>query len=257
MKQLIFIVIMFLSAGSSIAQVLYETNRSKSLEVDFGTNQVKDKNLHNKVHSGILTSIMYNRYKSNGTLSNFSAGISFSALKTAYENEAESLNAGITLGYRKLFYLLKNENLLIASGPSTRLNYNFNYFPNWDESHLYWANQLNLGLSNMALIRLNKSKNLLFDFTISVVSLASRPEIEREYKYDNLTFRGVVDSFHSNISLLTLNKALDLNFRTEYQFSGKKISPAILYELYLLKLQTSVSNNFINNHHKIGLKFYF
>jgi hypothetical protein len=258
MKKLLIIIGIFISQNA-MAQMFPGFTRSNSLEIDAGSNQLKENNLHPKVHSGLMPGIIYNRYRlSAEKISNFSTGLNFTALKTAYENSAESMNVNLFFGYRQLFKVYQRSNYFVAAGPDAQLIYNFSFFPNWDESHLYWANQLTIGTSGAAFIKLSESKNLIFDLKMGLASLASRPLIEREYKIDDLTFEGVVSAFHSNVAFLTVNRSFNFSFRTEYQFNtSTRLSPAVLYEFSVQKLNTPVSHSFINIHHKTGIKFYF
>jgi len=69
-----------------------------------------------------------------------------------------SANLTITGDYRYLFKIFDNPKLLYGWDLKLYAQYNLSLYPNWDESHLYWANHIDLGAENMLILRVSESE---------------------------------------------------------------------------------------------------
>jgi len=93
---------------------------------------------------------------------------------------------------------------------------------------------------------------------ISLISVFSRPELDRQYKIDDISFGGIIENMHSNLEAGTINKSFSVAFQTEYQFhTSEKITQAICYSYDYRRLKSNKGNPFQGSLHQIGLKIYF
>ena len=257
MKQNIIILIIFTFSSSLLAQ-----NKSvvklNNIEMSVGLNQIKEENINNKVHSGTSYVLKYNHKKEKKNLARYGISFLFSKIKTKYENANRSMNIQLKGNYAYLFKLKENENFKLFFGPSISANYRLSFFPNWDDSHLYWADDFSLGVASKIDYLISKNKSLLFDLDFSALSLYNRPELYRNYKIDNVSFGGIVGNMNSNFKLGTINSAFTLSFQTEYRFKlSEKILQAVVYSLDYSHFKTKKSLPFQNIIHQLSFKIYF
>jgi hypothetical protein len=175
------------------------TVKENSLSLISGYNQFKDENLNPKVHHGLLIGVLYQHSKISKIISEYGAGLKVSLLNTGYEGMASSADIQIQGNYNYLFTITGNDKLKYYLGPAAYLQYGASAYFNWDESHLYWANYLSAGVGNRISYQLSLKKVISLTLEIPVVSLISRPENNRQYKIDDMTFVGIVRNLCSNL----------------------------------------------------------
>jgi len=253
------IIILFLLLGANVfAQVPVNSLQRNSLQLIFGVNQLKEENLHAKVHSGLITGISYQHCLGSKNISDFDISIKWSRAKTAYEDLSATANAHLSGSYRYLFKIFNLSEISYVLGPQINMQYNVSVYPNWDESHLYWANHIELGTDNILLYRLSESGILFFDLRFSIFSAFNQPEYNRMYKYDDSTFEGIVKNFHSDYEFGSVNKAFRLAIHMEYQFHlNPKCTQALCYSYDYLRIKGNENLPFQNNIHQVGFKIYF
>jgi hypothetical protein len=243
---------------SLYGQTNHDSTLYRNVSVHFGFNQIKEENLHPKVHYGTISGLSYSRYDLSGKGSFLEFGLFYSRLKTGFEDLSASLNGQLFLAYSKIFTVDASPKQILSIGPLVGLKYNISYYPHWDESHLYWANDLSLGAKSILQYRLSEKTTLLADLGLSFVSLMSRPEKDRQYKIDDLSFRGIMHNFHSNIEMTAFHKALKFSFKKEAQFRlTDNYLQSIFYQYNYTRMDSSHAHLFQNSLHAIGLKFYF
>ena len=243
MNRLIKIAFLFVTINL-FAQEEKKNISSYSFQFDIGSNQIKEKNLHPKVHSGILYGLSYEYKCGEQNISQFKFGINYSTLKTDFENSSESINIQVIANYSYLFELIKKNRFSYCLGPEINLNYNLSFYPNWDESHFYWADFISLGISNKIKYQINQTQFLTFDLSIPLFSVFSRPELNRQYKIDDISFSGILKNMNSNLEIGSLNKSFYMNLQIEYQFViSDKFMQAISYS-YILTINWFSENIF-------------
>ena len=257
MKRSLFI-LLFLLGAKLFAQVSIDSFKRNSIQLIFGINQLKEENLHPKVHSGRVTGISYQHFLKSKNISDFDVTLKWSRAKTEYEDLSATANAHITGSYSYLFKIINNPRILYALGPEISIQYNLGFYPNWDESHLYWANHMDLGADNYLLYRVSKSGILLFNLGFSVFSVFNRPEYDRMYKIGTYSFEKVIHDLHSDYEFGSINKTIRMAFHMEYQFLlHPKFTQALCYSYEYLKINGNESLPFQNNLHQVGFKIYF
>jgi hypothetical protein len=194
----------------------HPTNHSVSLQ--FGLNQIRERDLLPLVHKGSVTELAYETEKIKGSMRQFQLLLSYSRLKTSLEEMAKSANIGLGLNYSYDFLVLKKNNLRYYAGPQASLQYSFMMYPNWDESHSYWADYLSFGAGNMLTVSFRHENEWFSSLYFSLLGFFSRPDPVRQFKMDSTSPGGVLKAFNSNIETGFPNKLLLINYKTEYRF---------------------------------------
>ena len=235
-----------------------------SIGVATGINQLKENNLHAKVHSGPLFGLRYSRdkirkqegYKQKITKLFLEA--KYSPLKTKYEGAPTSLALNFSLGYRYSILLITKNNIQYFLGPALKLNYTLAYYSNWDDSHLYWADFISAGINNTLLYTINGNKNLTFSMDVPLLTLTSRPVENRQYKIDDLSLKGIVKNLHDNRQVGSLNVLFFCDPEIEYSyFISPGIQQSICYSLQFIFVKNRYSQDFKNLFHGITFKVKF
>jgi hypothetical protein len=256
LKTRISILTLFISANV-IAQTesMYKQN---SFQFSVGINQIKEGNLHYKVHKGAIYSLSYAHTKVKKNYSVFDVQIQFSKIKTRFENASNSMNIQVGTNYGYLFELINNDKLSLYTGPNLSAKYRLSYYPNWDDSHLYWADDISLGLANKLKYKFTENTALTLDLKFTLLSTFNRPEQNRDYKIDDVSFGGILTNMNSDFEFGTINSGFNLQFQTEYCFKlSPKIEEAIIYSFDYSILNAKEGNPFYNIQHKLGLKLLF
>jgi hypothetical protein len=256
MKSLVTILALVCCIGTHARENPVSLARNR-LTLDFGVNRIKEENLHPKVHTGTITGLGYSHTLETKNISEWGLNFRYSRLKTVYEDLSASANIQIAAHYHYLFRVIQGK-YTYAVGPEVKVLYNAGLYPNWDESHLYWGNSLSLGVDNEFRYELSETKSLIFNGTISVVSVLSRPEPDRQYKFDDLTFGGIVGNFHSNLEAGTVDKAIALVCQAEYKYgTGPRLAQALFYKVDYSRIKGSPGSAFQQCMHQLGFKLYF
>lgn len=241
------------------AQEVEELTKFNNFQLDFcGVNQLKEANLHPKVHTGLLYGLTFGHIRQTNHISNYRIGLRYSRLKTKFEQLSVSANVQLFGNYNFLFEIIKKNRLTYFVGPEIQLTYNLSLYPNWDESHLYWGSSLDLGIKNKLNLQITDKQKLAIDLGVSIFSVFSRPKVDRQYKIDDISLGGIIAGMHKNLESGTINKAISVILRGEYQFhTSEKITQAICYSYNYRRIKGNDGNPFQNSINKLGLKIYF
>lgn len=255
MRPLLLILLLIISF-KLIAQTDHLAKNSFGVSV--GVNQVKEENLHPKVHKGAVYSLNYRRGKSKKNYSYFDFIFQYSKIKTVFEEAPVSMNIQVGARYGYLFECLKKDKLSFYLGPNLSSGYSLNFYSKWDDSHLYWADHLSLGVANKLNYALSDKTALSFDLNYTLFSFFSRPEIDRAYKIDDVSFGGIIKNLNSDFEAGTLNKSFVLHFQTTYQFKlSEKLTEAISYSFNYSSIKAKGGMSYTNIQHNLGLKIHF
>lgn len=259
-RQLIGLITLLFS--TTVSPVMSQENEQlqikSSFQLMFGLNELKESNLHNTVHKGVLYGLIYEHSKQSNNISLYDIGLKFSRVKTGYEDLSASAYAELFGRYSYFFKITKKTKSTFYFGPEIRLNYDVSFYPNWDESHLYWANYLSLGIGNQYRYQISDKHSLRVNISIPLLSAYSRPLPDRQYKIDDTSFGGIISSLNNNIESGTVNKSFYLNTKLEYQFRiTDRISEAICYSYNYTRVSSREGFPFQSNQHNIGIKLYF
>lgn len=226
------------------------------VSVRFGINQLKEENLLPKVSTGTATTFGYGFEINRKNLQQFAFNFTYSRLKTKVEDLSKTINLLINAQYSTNFRLVNRKGLAYYLGPQATLNYNWAYFPNWDDSHFYWGNYLSVGISNVLVVK-HKQNSWVTTLSLPLFSVFSRPELYRLYKIDRLDAGGIISGLHSHIKAAHLTNVLYASFATEYRFPAfKSKQHAFVYSFDYSRVKDNNSNPLNQITHRIGLKLY-
>jgi hypothetical protein len=193
-------------------------NKIYSVSIQSGLNQIKEMNLLPLVHKGFLTELSFETEKIKSSLRQFQFSLTYSRVKTGLEEMSKSGNIKFGLNYSYNFLVFQKNNLRYYLGPQTSLCYSFMLFPNWDDSHGYWADYISFGPNNIISVSLRHESEWFSSLNFSLFSLFSRPEEIRPFKMDDSSFGGIIKALNSNIEPGLMDKVFQINFKTEYRF---------------------------------------
>lgn len=233
-------------------------NINNSIAINIGWHQVKDENLHRKVHEGVQYGLAYSHLRTAKNRGQISSQLQYARLRTEYEPMPASTSVQLYLQGNYAWRCLEAETYQLYLGASAVAQYRFYSFPNWDESHVYWADDISLGLSSYFDWQIADKRQLMVTFQASLLSLFSRPAAYRHQKIDDLSFGGVLSNMHSNWDIGTLNKAIGLHFKLEYQIElSAQLTQAFSYTARYHRLEGNNSAAWQQIEHNVGIQLYF
>lgn len=228
-----------------------------SIALQFGLNQVKEENLHPKVSVGTITMLSYGFVKRKNTWQDFNFTAGYSRLKTELEDLSKTINLQFSISYSKTYSIVKQKNFGYYIGPQGTLQYNASFFPNWDDSHLYWSDYFSIGIRNNFSFQMKNQHEWISSVSLPLFSVFSRPELYRLYKIDETDFAGIVQNLNSNLTAAHLNNVFFIRFETEYRFPVfKSKREAFTYCFDWRRVKHDEGNSFNQIIHQLGIKLY-
>lgn len=226
-----------------------------TIGISAGVNQVKEENLLPLVHTGYILNVYYEYRSLKASYQEVQLILGFSRIAADPEDITKSVNILIKPSYSFCFNLIRKPDFNFYLGPEAGGSYSLSYFPNWDDSHVYWANYFTLGAAAMAQYNLADDRRFQFRLSIPFISFFSRPELLRLYKSDDASFGGIVKSAHSDIQAGLWDSVFALGLCIEYQFPVFRTkTEAISYSLEYARVKKDDGNPFQQLIHQIGLK---
>lgn len=231
--------------------------RRSSIALNLGIRQVKDLNLHPKVHRGLSYGLGYSHYKQAEHIRLWEVDANFSGLKTSYEGAATSLYIQFLTAYSYNFSLVQDGPFSFYAGPQLAVQYSLGYYPNWDDSHLYWSSYLGLGLNSLLSYHTGGGTFLL-KASLPLISAISRPEINRQHKIDDVSLSGTLQNMNSQWEAVSWNKSFAPTAGLEYLYPlSRKLSQSFGYSFQYLYLNASTGSPLYQLDHRLFLKIYF
>lgn len=257
MKAILTLALTFLVYLSFAQQIPEVPLRQNNISITLGYNQFKDKNLHPKVFRGIGIGFSYRHTKIDKNISEYSAGLKISVMNTAYEDFPSAASVLILGNYKYLFPVICIENMIYYLGPVADLQYGTNAYINWDDSHLYFANYLSGGIGNRIRYIMG-DKSFDFNLDIPVISCICRPESNRQYKIDDVTFGGLLKKLASNPESALPNKNFYVKTGLEMKFLSKgRKTRSVGYNFKYHYMKATNGNPYQNIEHSISYTFTF
>lgn len=134
------------------------------------------------------------------------------------------------------------------------MQYHLSFFPNWDESHLYWSNTLNLNLEQRVKFSPKEGHFISAHVNIPLILGLSRPERTRDYKMDDFTGIGILKSLHSQPTFRYFGNSFQIYTHILYEFPKKcKGVPGVHYQFSYMEFATKNSEKFQSSIHTFGL----
>jgi hypothetical protein len=258
MKQSILcLFLLIFNLGKAHAQELsLESNKWRFFDFQTGYIQLKENNLHSRVFNGFQYVFSYTVILEKENQQKFQVSLGNSNLKAGPEVGLNSLSALLQINYNYFFNIQSNNRWDYYAGIGSKLNYNISFFENWDESHLYWANFLDLNFSQQLSLKTINGNSFTGTLTLPVFHFLSRPKVNREYKMDDFSLGGILKSFHNQPQFQFFSKSFYLEGAVEYKYNKKAgFYPYLSYNFGFYALETNYSNSKQSIHHRIGLKW--
>jgi hypothetical protein len=250
----ILILIGFQVKGQN-TDLLSDHGKSYSINFQLGLNQVKEMNLFPLVHKGRLTELSFETEKVKSSLRQFQFSFLYSRIKTEAEELPKSGNIKIEIDYSFNFLVLQKNNLRYYLGPQTSLCYSYMLYPNWDDSHGYWADYLSFGPNNILSVLVKHEREWFTSLNFSLISFFSRPEEIRLYKMDDSSIEGILKALNSNIESGSVNRSLQINLKTEYRFPVfVKKREAITFDMNIIRLSQKNEQPISQFNWQVGIK---
>lgn len=233
-----------------------EAGLTKSLNLNIGHNQMIEGNLHSRVFYGLDYAVAFATEREGDRLSGWSATLGGWHAKTRLESGLPSITGRVGLDCHHAYKVYKSTAWCVYTGFAVGMDYHISYFVNWDDSHLYWANFLGLYFYQAAVYEPMVKHKLLGRFALAPLMVLSRPESIRDYKIDDLSFGGIMNSLHYSPEVRPVTQSLDCRLSIEYQYERRrKIMPYVQYSFRYMRLSTSYSEVRQVVHHTIGLRW--
>jgi hypothetical protein len=259
MRTIILLILILTLIGNLIkgqdSDLLSGQGKTYSVNFKLGLNQVKEMNLLPLVHTGRLTGLSFETEKVKSSLRQFQFSFLYSRIKTEAEELPKSGNIKLGLDYSFNFLIFQKDNQRFYLGPQVSLCYSYMLYPNWDDSHGYWADYLSFGPNTVFSYPLKHKREWFTILNFSVINIFSRPEEIRLYKMDDSSVRGILKALNSNIEAGSINKALQVNFKTEYRFPvfvNKR--EAITYDMNIIRLSQKNGQPVFQYNWQFGIK---
>jgi hypothetical protein len=220
-------------------------------------NQIKDKNLHPKVSTGTITEFSYGFERSAKTWHQFHFTLGYSRLKTEIEDLSASVNLKVNTDYSWNYPVVRKDRFSYYLGPEGSIAYNASFFPNWDDSHLYWATNYSVGLRNTWSLKGKGETKWVSFLSLPVFSVFSRPALYRLYKIDETDVGGIARNINSDLASAHPADVFFLRFQTEYRFSVFKDKvQAFSYFFEYNRMKHKESNTFNRMSHQVGIRLF-
>lgn len=252
---LLFLTLTSTAEGQPQPDVGHQTEHV--LGIDIGVLQLREDNLLPRVHSGFLLHPSYTVRCKEDAISELRFVLGYGRAAAEPEDMEISVFTSAQLSYSYEFPTYRSKSINAFAGPVLRTFHTLSYFPNWDDSHLYWATVFSLGFNGRLHIPAGERKNLMAELSLPLITLYSRPEGVRPYKIDDLSFGGILDNLHSDMRSGFWGNAFLLRFNAEYEFPlAQSMREAVFFEMEYIRIAKPNGLPFRVFTHNVGLKVY-
>jgi hypothetical protein len=231
--------------------------KQNSILVITGYDLFKDQNLHPKVFRGPGIGVLFEHSKTDINIQEWNAGLRFSALNTTFDEFPSAAAINLRGQYTYFFRVAVNGQMQYYIGPVGDIRYGTSAYFNWDESHLYYANHLAGGIGSR-ISYTSGSKTIDFNLDIPLLSVISRPALNRQYKIDNMKPGGILTNLASNPEFALPNhnfyirSGIELNYISKHM-KHRAVGCRFMYQY----MKTSVGNAGQNAEYSISYQFFF
>jgi hypothetical protein len=229
----------------------------QAIGITVGVNQLSDENLLPRVHTGLITTLSYVRRSVGESFSDCSLSLSFSRIIAKGEDVTKSANGLIAASSAYAMSVVNGDRLRCFVGPQAQARYSVSLYPNWDDSHLYWANVLSVGFTNVAFYTFDDNTVLLAEVNLPILSLQSRPDALRLYKFDDASFGGIVRNLHHDLTAGFVSSVLHVHIGMEYQFPAFQTkTEAVFFSFDYTRMVSSNALPFRQLQYQLGLRMF-
>ncbi len=230
-------------------------DRQHILSIKIGSNQIRDENLMNRVHKGFIITPAYEFRTFRKNYQEFTFDLGYSRLKADPQEWNKSLSILISASYSYCFSIAGKKNLSYFVGPQAIVSYRPSLYPDWDDSHMYWANYYAAGVNNIITYDFKNGNRLFSQLAFPLITIYSRPDLYRLYKIQDISFSGIMSDMNDNLSAGFWNNAFSIHFIAEYQFPVFKTKmESISYSFDYTSVKFEGGKPYNQIIHQVGLK---
>jgi hypothetical protein len=228
-----------------------------NLTLQTGFDQFQDHNLHPKVFRGLMLGVAFSHQRTDVRITFLEIGLKTSFINTDYEEFPSALSFRLHGNFGYLFPVYSNARFDVFLGSVSDLQFGTNMYFNWDESHLYYANYLSEGIGGRLIFRKERN-HFEFELDVPLLSLISRPEMDRQYKIDDISFGGIMKNLYSNPELVLPNHHFFVRTGVEYKYqTGKSKERSWGYQVRYHFMQSKCGEPFRGVEQKVTYKIFF
>lgn len=229
----------------------------RKIEPRVGFQQVREENLGERIHQGGITGLGFS-FNGRRYPHGWDSWLGYSRLRTP--EESLPLTIDIRLGSRYSVRLMQREREKTdwQAGVYGQLEYRITHYANWDESHLYWASQLSLGLFVRRQQTFRDKYTLGWEVYLNGLGFLSRPEQYRMHKMDDFSPAAVLKGVHSHVQGGSWNRLIQTEGNIYWRWNLKgAFQPAIAYSFTCLKTRSSFSKPYTGLAHIWSIRGHF
>ncbi len=214
-------------------------------------------NLHGLRHTnpGIMLSATWsNQQLQHRQVASLEAG--FTKPKAALEPAAYSIGLLLEARYHYQQQLATGQNGTFYAGGWAGAHYNLAFYPNWDESHMYWANFAGMGFgSHWQKPLTGKAKQVFADFNLPLLGGLSRPQLYRNYKIEDTSPSAILKTNHKDMQLAGPAQYINLELKTGLVLNtSTRINWAVYYQVNYINATTTYANPYKQIRHGLGIR---
>jgi hypothetical protein len=219
--------------------------------------QRMERNLHGMRHNspGILLFTEWSKQKlKHRHVASLEAG--FTKPKAAFEPAAYSIGLLLETRYHYQRQIITGQQGTFYAGGWVGAHYNLAFYPNWDESHMYWANFAGLGFSTHWQKQLTgTSKHVFADVSLPLLGGISRPPLHRDYKIEDTAPSAIIKTNHKDMQLAGPAQYFNPNLKLGLQLNTtSRLACALYYQANYIHATTTYSNPYKQIRHGIGIR---
>ena len=255
------IVFIILFADNSNAQKAEGfPEKFSGLKLGYSYNELQESSLNRIKHAGngFLAGWFFEKLNEK-TVKGFEFQLITNMLKSSYETEPASLNFNLPLNYHYLFNLY-NPNLStnFYVGGYAGMNFNIEYFDNWDENHFYWMTNYSLGSDFRFDYSLTQRRKLQIEAKFPLISLVSRPPAQTMKIQSKSGFFDIVNEIHENPHFAFIDKHFEFKILIRYNlFDSGKIQSNVFWQMHYLRNKVAGSEQVKMVNHSFGIELCF
>jgi hypothetical protein len=209
------------SSPNLFCQEIAPPVNSNIIELNFGSNQIKENLLIPKAHKGSAISVSYIFENESRNYHEFTFNLGYGRLKTRLETEKVTWNAQLSAGYSWGKNLVDREKIKYCLGLKTGYYWSLIEYPVWDESRAYWGTALYAGPFTRVKMIFKNSSSWIGSFSVDLIGLSSRPDEVRIYAQEEWTLSNILRITNSGYSFSAADRTFLCVLKNEYRIPFK------------------------------------
>ncbi len=175
-----------------------------------------------------------------------------------FEPASYSLWLQLHVGYEYLQQVKNTGPWKMYAGVLAEADYRLAHYPNWDDSHAYWATFIGGGLSLRAEKQFTNNKLFYSILQWPLAGFISRPPSYRAYKIDDPSPGNLVKLVHQQLTFASLHRYLNPTVEAGLTFSSTAhFSTSFFYQFHYLHTSTAESKSYKELSQGVGIRCIF